>query len=119
MLAWPALVPLAGSLPSRGAWIEMLMVHAADPSNVAVAPLAGSVDRNLLPAKYIAQKKVVAPLAGSVDRNTKMKVSPVSYSDVAPLAGSVDRNCILLQILAKLVFVAPLAGSVDRNVCAV
>ena len=65
----------------------------------AVAPLAGSVDRNeTMLTRFL--KMQVAPLAGSVDRNTKMKVSPVSYS-VAPLAGSVDRNRVATLLLIK------------------
>ena len=38
-----AVVP---SLPSRGAWIEIPELYV-QPANAAVAPLAGSVDRNL------------------------------------------------------------------------
>ena len=34
------------SLPSRGAWIEMMVV-AASAAVVPVAPLTGSVDRNI------------------------------------------------------------------------
>ena len=36
---------LSPSLPSRGAWIEILQTDAA-PRSARVAPLAGSVDRN-------------------------------------------------------------------------
>ena len=38
----------------------------------AVAPLAGSVDRNSLVAKDNLYRLVVAPLAGSVDRNRRL-----------------------------------------------
>ena len=79
----------------------------------AVAPLAGSVDRNIcclenkdqvhesLPSRgawieirrlpSLHQDLVVAPLAGSVDRNGDI-VDDAYWGSVAPLAGSVDRN---------------------------
>ena len=87
------------SLPSRGAWIEISTAPA--PSlEVVVAPLAGSVDRNIQPTmaedsyqkslpsrgawieillgKLRAAREMVAPLAGSVDRNLKLvKPGPV------------------------------------------
>ena len=56
----------------------------------------------------------VAPLAGSVDRNVKIFLSVLGLT-VAPLAGSVDRN-LPVQFPIRLRYcVAPLAGSVDRN----
>ena len=55
------------SLPSRGAWIEIGQTGWTTYSQ-AVAPLAGSVDRNH-EAYNIMQSQRVAPLAGSVDRN--------------------------------------------------
>ena len=39
---------LAASLPSRGAWIEILGVPGLHAGQM-VAPLAGSVDRNIHP----------------------------------------------------------------------
>ena len=60
----------------------------------SVAPLAGSVDRNigfLKERKYIYR---VAPLAGSVDRN-QLILAVQNFRHVAPLAGSVDRNCLM------------------------
>ena len=56
------------SLPSRGAWIEMYRA-ARQKSRSAVAPLAGSVDRNDLSRTHKRYCVWVAPLAGSVDRN--------------------------------------------------
>ena len=56
------------SLPSRGAWIEILTMACS----------------MFLP--------IVAPLAGSVDRNNKRRVLKIRTNHVAPLAGSVDRN---------------------------
>ena len=80
----PAVAPLAGSvdrnrqdveakpvknasLPSRGAWIE-IMLDLGPQWLDRVAPLAGSVDRNQH-AGIEADAPRVAPLAGSVDRN--------------------------------------------------
>ena len=62
-----SLPQFAKSLPSRGAWIEILY-WAKATMKAAVAPLAGSVDRN---AERMEKqvKPWVAPLAGSVDRN--------------------------------------------------
>ena len=102
-----------------------------------VAPLAGSVDRNML-GNTVNKFCPVAPLAGSVDRNhTYGDAFLCIMSKVAPLAGSVDRN--LEKAKAEIEaqgslpsrgawieihftvsstarkWVAPLAGSVDRN----
>ena len=56
------------SLPSRGVWIEII-VHKKQRGKKYVAPLPGSVDRNVYgpDGRDVVQ---VAPLAGSVDRNT-------------------------------------------------
>ena len=77
------------SLPSRGAWIEMTPTTKTG-CIWCVAPLAGSVDRNL--NVWLSKTAyVVAPLAGSVDRNLHFS-RPDKGPLVAPLAGSVDRN---------------------------
>ena len=78
------------SLPSRGAWIEMILSGCAW-TPTPVAPLAGSVDRNR-GSRGDLSLVLVAPLAGSVDRNNDGLVRIYTLSDVAPLAGSVDRN---------------------------
>ena len=100
-----------------------------------VAPLAGSVDRNVEYASN-AQQYYVAPLAGSVDRNRSTLTQEID-TYVAPLAGSVDRNQSYGAVYVEdgeslpsrgawiemrwawarpfLASVAPLAGSVDRN----
>ena len=78
------------SLPSRGAWIEILCFLCFPPME-KVAPLAGSVDRNYADPR-LNEKDQVAPLAGSVDRNKLSAFIPICNSMVAPLAGSVDRN---------------------------
>ena len=65
---------IAVSLPSRGAWIEMQHL-AADQRILHVAPLAGSVDRNLRRGRSRERVPAVAPLAGSVDRNQDMQRS--------------------------------------------
>ena len=57
---------------------------------------------------------MVAPLAGSVDRNLSLPLDELNDMAVAPLAGSVDRNAPA-QIDQWKGYVAPLAGSVDRN----
>ena len=101
------------SLPSRGAWIEMETTGYSGQHR-AVAPLAGSVDRNLNNAMATINNAKVAPLAGSVDRNFDPAAElPVEH--VAPLAGSVDRNYKYDSVLTGEGKVAPLAGSVDRN----
>ena len=56
------------SLPSRGAWIEIMCTRSrAYPAEVA--PLTGSVDRNLIWGAFGGGWGNVAPLTGSVDRN--------------------------------------------------
>ena len=103
------------SLPSRGAWIE-IMVASAIFSPIKVAPLAGSVDRNFSWRRTLTLPSAVAPLAGSVDRNALVEVVDPYIQHVAPLAGSVDRNPSLPPGDTQISWVAPLAGSVDRNI---
>ena len=81
------------SLPSRGAWIEMRHQNRR-PSPETVAPLTGSVDRNLKRIRDAEHKAAVAPLTGSVDRNFAAQ-SRKNTLAVAPLTGSVDRNQLL------------------------
>ena len=78
------------SLPSRGAWIEMWPRRPSTPF-WPVAPLAGSVDRNVTRTCSNLCCNTVAPLAGSVDRNFFVALDN-RVGVVAPLAGSVDRN---------------------------
>ena len=82
---------------------------------MAVAPLAGSVDRNPYGFFLLLSLPPVAPLAGSVDRNLQLWCG-ADDEGVAPLAGSVDRNAFRWPAL-RYTKVAPLAGSVDRNSC--
>ena len=126
---------MIGSLPSRGAWIEMEETEPNE-AGLAVAPLAGSVDRNFS-RRELDTGDEVAPLAGSVDRNSYQMTYSLN-DGVAPLAGSVDRNQgagVPLQgrqrslpargawieiyvphfLKNGMKSVAPLAGSVDRN----
>ena len=56
----------------------------------------------------------VAPLTGSVDRNLEGDVQRLAVPRVAPLTGSVDRN-LHFSRPDKGPLVAPLTGSVDRN----
>ena len=85
----PPLRAVLQSLPSRGAWIE-IACSVGSMLAAAVAPLAGSVDRNTALA-LTAPALAVAPLAGSVDRNISA-LKRTHRIRVAPLAGSVDRN---------------------------
>ena len=81
----------------------------------AVAPLAGSVDRNVSVCfATLAPDTEVAPLAGSVDRNT------TEVPTVKPVVMSLPSRGAWIEILhsttaRRVRFVAPLAGSVDRN----
>ena len=100
------------SLPSRGAWIEIGPGRCRSPGT-EVAPLTGSVDRNMPMARPCIRLTPVAPLTGSVDRNFKPG-SPARCQVVAPLTGSVDRNCAVTGRMGTP-SVAPLTGSVDRN----
>ena len=43
----PYSLAISGSLPSRGAWIEISLIRPFSRQNL-VAPLAGSVDRNTI-----------------------------------------------------------------------
>ena len=86
------------SLPSWGAWIEMVWIANSFAHN-PVAPLVGSVDRNediLTAAVAVA---AVAPLVGSVDRNVPAAGASMGRL-VAPLVGSVDRNRAVFGALA-------------------
>ena len=60
--------PFGTSLPSRGAWIE-IVCFLKGAQHEYVAPLTGSVDRNLLRDGILDILDRVAPLTGSVDRN--------------------------------------------------
>ena len=80
-----------------------------------VAPLTGSVDRNVSMGSPTLWTPV-APLTGSVDRNDRQSLRSLLNSAVAPLTGSVDRNEGVAGDIADVVRVAPLTGSVDRNV---
>ena len=102
-----------------------------------VAPLTGSVDRNLLGGRDDDRRGPVAPLTGSVDRNNYanyaqalarmslpsrgawIEIAPERPAParlpVAPLTGSVDRNLRMKGYAMNVHEVAPLTGSVDRN----
>ena len=75
-----------------------------------VAPLAGSVDRNIPSTYKDAQDKPVAPLAGSVDRNTEVQRMN-KEAVVAPLAGSVDRNVSLALVYIASFLSLPSRGA--------
>ena len=100
------------SLPSRGAWIEINTFKCHKRTD-CVAPLAGSVDRNLQLGGLAAAILPSLPSRGAwieICRARQKNGSPQSlpsrgawieigitfgkggYLEVAPLAGSVDRN---------------------------
>ena len=78
---------LSRSLPSRGAWIE-INVFGGIRIPQKVAPLAGSVDRNVLVLGYPAPGKAVAPLAGSVDRNLEKAKAEIEAQGSLPSRGA-------------------------------
>ena len=89
----------------------MFIAAAARPS---VAPLAGSVDRNVLVLGYPAPGKAVAPLAGSVDRNLEKAKAEIEAQGSLPSRGAWIEIHFTVSSTARK-WVAPLAGSVDRN----
>ena len=103
-----------GSLPSRGAWIEIIPLAAAAPVLI-VAPLAGSVDRNKEIGVNLMRGLAVAPLAGSVDRNMLHGRCTVAFNWSLPSRGAWIEMTLPTTPSASPPPVAPLAGSVDRN----
>ena len=102
------------SLPSRGAWIEIYCQRVFGRLGAQVAPLAGSVDRNVKMDELVPLARVSLPSRGAWIE-IPIRPSQVSHILVAPLAGSVDRNAGLHLARDGFQRVAPLAGSVDRN----
>ena len=101
------------SLPSRGAWIEIYQGRKhqrQQPSLPSRGAWIEIVEHNLW-----CETHLVAPLAGSVDRNKQQGLTLSLQPAVAPLAGSVDRNSRISLSIMLMQAVAPLAGSVDRN----
>ena len=101
------------SLPSRGAWIE---IKSRDyiPAAEWVAPLAGSVDRNVPRHGLLLPDGRVAPLAGSVDRNLKRVRKAERDTASLPSRGAwIEMAKMTAGKMRNKV--APLAGSVDRN----
>ena len=78
-----------------------------------VAPLAGSVDRNLRVHHHL-QQRLVAPLAGSVDRNDDAPNQSQILQASLPSRGAWIEICTSPGP-TRAPCVAPLAGSVDRN----
>ena len=93
------LPPSLTSLPSRGAWIEMLLWVLVAMA-AAVAPLAGSVDRNFVRADDAAEATASLPSRGAWIEITCC-TSASSSPSVAPLAGSVDRNWFCSTVSAS------------------
>ena len=78
------------SLPSRGAWIEMMKRPLRSRCS-RVAPLTGSVDRNRTSTPCPTWQSPSLPSRGAWIEIAYIVVSR-SCNDVAPLTGSVDRN---------------------------
>ena len=81
---------------------------------VKVAPLTGSVDRNVCYLLRIRLTTMSLPSRGAWIEIQTPPAEQRSLS-VAPLTGSVDRNNINYGTGAGNENVAPLTGSVDRN----
>ena len=89
---------------------------ASKPISFRVAPLAGSVDRNLLCGLGAIWMMLSLPSRGAwIEIAWRARVDQAW--GVAPLAGSVDRNYETMGHPSRGASVAPLAGSVDRNWC--
>ena len=103
------------SLPTRGAWIEILDGSRTARRALTVAPHAGSVDRNLSTLPRKAVKTRVAPHAGSVDRNSCTWRLCFARVESLPTRGAWI-EIMKCQVKKYSGLVAPHAGSVDRNV---
>ena len=109
VIAVAQLFGLDMSLPSRGAWIEIIIFRKIAHSSFSVAPLTGSVDRNSrkmwkscpatsLPSRgawiemvqrhSLSMRPTVAPLTGSVDRNLCPETSYLSPTRSLPSRGA-------------------------------
>ena len=102
------------SLPSRGAWIEILWMMVMRPSSLPSLPSRGAWIEIIKRDAY-RLGMTVAPLAGSVDRNS------ASFSSLSEVRASLPSRgaWIEIQILHHVtsqVYVAPLAGSVDETI---
>ena len=91
------------------------MASAAIYPFLAVAPLAGSVDRNAERMEKQVKPWMVAPLAGSVDRNGSVASGYNRSGRSLPSRGAWIEICKSPPTWAFRMMVAPLAGSVDRN----
>ena len=84
---------IRGSLPSRGARIEIEALKSAQQQAKAVAPLAGSADRNCA-----VTGRMGTPSASLPSRGARIEIFVICrkphLQQVAPLAGSVDRNLL-------------------------
>ena len=115
MLEWISIRIMACmSLPSRGAWIEICALLSIFFQCLAVAPLAGSVDRN---------NEGNAPLL-IAPRSLPSRGAWIEIQYFFPMPGLLlmslpSRGAWIEIYLASLYLftqlVAPLAGSVDRN----
>ena len=80
-----------GSLPSRGAWIEIEVVPVIEIIATEVAPLTGSVDRNGTSCARLCGIYRSLPSRGAWIEIASSAIKKGCVA-VAPLTGSVDRN---------------------------
>src|SRR5699024_6462139 len=100
------------SLPSRGAWIEILEIQ----NNIRCKGRSprgerGEKSRTTAPSGRLVP---VAPLAGSVDRNNTKMLRDLYMKLSLPSRGAWIEMFMALAN-SHWLLVAPLAGSVDRN----
>ena len=79
------------SLPSRGAWIEMSLRFLLSPLSRRRS-LHGERGLKLCPVLMFAFSHIVAPFTGSVDWNSFTQLTQPYSFQVAPFTGSVDWN---------------------------
>ena len=106
---------LLKSLPTRGAWIEIEQRTADDVQGQSL-PTRGAWIEMMTPCA-VAPVVPVAPHAGSVDRNTSCGRWHIQSATVAPHAGSVDRNAVLNQQVAAIVKSLPTRGAWIEIAC--
>ena len=98
------------SLPSRGAWIE-ITVYPPSPSGLRVAPLAGSVDRNMVGLPLASACLRSLPSRGAWIEIFAVLRMNSRVNAVAPLAGSVDRNSMMVGMLSASPWSLPSRGA--------
>ena len=108
-------VRMIPSLPSRGAWIEMVCGCVFIAKECLSLPSRGAWIEITIPCSRTLERWKSLPSRGAWIEIATSAAS-VGLTSVAPLAGSVDRNKQQGLTLSLQQAVAPLAGSVDRNI---